>query len=284
MKSLSMSRILVARAATTTTPGEGLVCVQSTRIMLLVLGLSVIGPLSNGAYAQATAPAAAPAGDLPGPDPIPTVSLGSVLRTVPVRQTAQVFNWHKVDTAVLPRDRQGIWVLDFSFLPVRIHTIDIAGKGRRKVFYMYYKVVNRTGKPQMFVPQFTLVTDTGKRYEEAVLPEAVKVIQNREDPLIPLLGAVDVVGMLPPSTKDGVDDAVFGVAMWEGIDPNANAFSVFVKGLSDGHQVVKPVQEGSQPVIKYKTVRIDFVRRGDKHNVNEKQVELLDPPFEWIYW
>jgi hypothetical protein len=261
------------------------VCVPSTRILLLVLTLSLSGAASNQAFGQPAnpGPAQKAEGKLPGPDEIPKVSLGGVLPTVPVRREAPSFNWRVVDTAVLPRDRESIWVLEFSFLPVRMYTIEIAGKGRRKIYYMYYKVVNRTGKPRMFVPQFTLVTDTGKRYEDAVLPEAVKVIQNREDPSIPLLGAVSVVGEIPPSTKEGIDDAVFGVAVWEGVDPSADAFSVFVKGLSDGHQLVSPPQGGT-PVVKYKTMRIDFIRRGDAHNVHEKQVELLDPPYEWIYW
>ena len=28
--------------------------------------------------------------------------------------------------------------------------------------------------------------------------------------------------MVPPSTKQGIDDAVFGVAIWEGVDPKAD--------------------------------------------------------------
>jgi hypothetical protein len=260
------------------------VCVQSTRILLLALVFGLIGMASGEAFAQEKGGApAAEQGKLESPAEIPPATLVTPLPTVPVRRSAPTFNWKTADTTVLPRDREGIWVLEFSFLPVRIYTIDIAGKGRRKIYYMYYKVVNRTGKPRRFVPQFTLVTDTGKRYEDVVLPEAVKVIQHREDPTIPLLGAVSIMGTIPPSTKEGIDDAVFGVAVWEGVDPNADAFSVYVKGLSDGHQVVQPPNSES-PVVKYKTLRIDFIRRGDNRNVNEKQIELLDPPYEWIYW
>ena len=94
------------------------------------------------------------------------------------------FSLRMVDASLLPRDKEGIWVLDFAFKPLRIRTVELPGKGRRPVHYLYYKVVNRTGKPRMFVPQFTLVTDTDKRYEASVSPQAVKQIQNREDPLI----------------------------------------------------------------------------------------------------
>ena len=40
--------------------------------------------------------------------------------------------------------------------------VEIPGKGRRMVHYLYYRVVNRTGKPRRFVPQFTLVDDKGR--------------------------------------------------------------------------------------------------------------------------
>ena len=71
------------------------------------------------------------------------------------------FNVQMVNTSLLPRDKQGIWVLDFSFKPLRIVTVDIPGKGRRQIHYLYYKVVNRTGKPRMFVPQFIMVNENG---------------------------------------------------------------------------------------------------------------------------
>jgi len=260
---------------------------RSHRIMLLALGLGLIGPtLARG---QDENKPAQPSQDQPaaeglaGPPPLKDVKLGPVLPTVPVRRTGPLPNVSMVDTAVLPFDRAGIWVLDFAFKPVRIYTVEIPGKGRRQIHYMYYRIVNRTGKPRMLVPQFTLVTDTGKRYEDVVLPQAVKVIQGREDPTKPLLGAVDIVGMIPPSTKEGIDDAVYGVAIWEGVDPHADAFKVYVKGLSDGHQVVQP-PEGGKPIVRYKTLRIDFIRRGDAKDIKEKEIELLDPPYEWIYW
>ena len=222
-------------------------------------------------------------GTLPGPPAIPEVQLGETLQTIPIRRNQPTYNEQYVDPTVLPKDNQKIWVLDFSFKPLRIVDVEIPGKGRRKVHYMYYRIINRSGKPRMFVPQFTLVTDTGKRYEDDVLPEAVKVIQAREDPSKPLLGAVSVMGMLPPSTKEGIDDAIFGVAAWEGIDPAADRISVYVRGLSDGFQAIPP-PEGGDPVVRYKTLRIDFIRRGDERNIREREIQLLQPPYEWIYW
>ena len=181
--------------------------------------------------------------------------------------------------------REGIWILDFAFKPVRVRTVEIKGKGRRQVYYLYYRVINHTGKARMFVPEFNLVTDTGKLHRDVPLPEIVPVIQAREELSTDLLGGVDIVGMIPPSTKEGLDDAVFGVAFWV-VDEDlakADAFKVYVRGLSDAMQVVTP-PEGAKPVTKYKTLRIDFSRFGDNREVNEKEIRLLDPPFEWIYW
>jgi hypothetical protein len=219
---------------------------------------------------------------LPGPAPIPDVKLGPTLPTIPKARTAPGPNWTTVDATILPKDREGIWILDFAFKPVRMIAVESGGK-RRQVMYMYYRVVNRTGKPQMFVPQLSLVTDSGKRYEDVPLPKATVQIQNREDPATPLLGAVDVIGLLPPSTKDGVDDTVYGVAIWDGVDPRADGFKIYVRGLSNGYQMVTP-PGGEKPVIRHKTLRIDFSRFGDERNPNEKEIHLLDPPYEWIYW
>lgn len=246
------------------------------------LGLLATGPAALGQEPEAKKaepPAAAP---LPGPDPIPPATLLPTLPTIPVRRGSPGFNVTMVDASLLPRDRQTIWVLDFAFKPLRMRTVEVPGKGRKQIHYLYYRVVNRTGKPRDFVPQFTMVTDTGKTYQESVLPKAVEIIQYREDPSIKLLGAVDVSGVIPPSTKANVDDAVFGVALWDSVDPHADRMSIYVRGLSDGYQDV--TTPDGKTVTKYKTLRIDLIRRGDERNLNEKEITLAEPPYEWIYW
>jgi hypothetical protein len=250
--------------------------------------LLVFGAVASGLISGSTARA-----QLPDPAPIPERQLGPVLPTHPVRRTAQgfvnqltgrqAFNERWVDASLLPRDKQGIWVLDFAFRPVRVIQVDMPNKGRRYIHYLYFQVSNHTGKPRMFVPQFSLVTDTNKRIEASPVPKAVELIQAREDPAIPLLGEVNTMGIVPVSSKPGIDDAVFGVATFEGVDPNADKFSVYVRGLSDGYQEV-PATGDSKPVTKYKTLRIDFIRRGDKFDLKDREIQLMDPPFEWIYW
>jgi hypothetical protein len=166
---------------------------------------------------------------------------------------------------------------------LRIKTVEIPGKGRRQLHYLYYRVVNRTGKPRMFAPQFIMVNEAGERFEDNVIPQAIPIIQMREDNTIPLLGAVNIMGMIPPSTKPDVDDAVYGVALWEKWDPKADRFSIYVRGLSDGYKEF-PSESGGKPVVKYKTLRLDFIRRGDERNLSEKEIEPGDPPYVWVYW
>ena len=89
-----------------------------------------------------------PAGEFPPPEPITPVTLGPTLKTHAVRRTPNgfvkssdnkaTFNERWVDASLLPRDKEGIWVLDFAFKPVRMRTVEVPGKGRRQVHYLYY--------------------------------------------------------------------------------------------------------------------------------------------------
>ena len=226
---------------------------------------------------------APPPPKLESPPQIAEQILVPELRTIPVPHDRTMFNVQLVDATLIPRDKDGIWVLDFAFKPLRIRTVEIPGKGRRQVHYLYYKVTNRTTKPRPFVPEFIMVNELGQKFVDNVVPQAVPLIQAREDATIPLLGAVNVMGMIPPSTKPDVDDSVFGVATWDKWDPKSDRFSIYVRGLSDGYKEV-PAASGGKPTIKYKTLRIDFIRRGDEHNLNEKEIYLNEPPYEWVYW
>ena len=78
-----------------------------------------------------------------------------------------------------------------------------------------------------------------------------------------------------------LSDAVFGAATWERWDPKSDRFSIYVRGLSDGYKEM-PNPNGGKPIVKYKTLRIDFIRRGDERNLNEKEIHLNDPPYEWL--
>jgi hypothetical protein len=243
------------------------------RLLLLLLVGSALQPESNAQDPE----------KLVYPEPVPEVQLVPNLPTVTIRRDRAAFGYNQVTTATLPKDREGIWVLDFAFKPLRIRTVEVPGKGRRTVHYLYYKVINRTGKPRTLVPQFFMVNEEGRKIEDQVVPEAIPIIQAREDATIPVLGAVNMMGVIPASTKDGVDDAVIGAAVWDTWDAKSDRFSIYVRGLSDGYKET-PNPSGGKPAVKYKTLKIDFIRRGDERNLSEKEIELSDPAYEWVYW
>jgi hypothetical protein len=253
---------------------------MTRRMMLRMAAATPLIARAQDPQPKGDQPAAEP---LPGPDPIPKVPLGPELKTTPVRRGATGPNVQLVDASPLPRDREGIWILDFAFKPVRLLTMEVRGR-RRPIHYLYYRVINNTGEPRMFVPDFTIVTDSGRRYSETVLRDAIPLIRDREDPTVPLYGAVDVIGVIPPSgAKQGIDDAIFGAAVWDNVDPRADAFKVYVQGLSNGYRMV-PSPDGGEPQIQHKTLRIDFYRPGDELDLNEREIRLADPPYEWVYW
>lgn len=253
-------------------------------ILAMAVGLdaSFLGLATRGwAQDAPTAKAAPAASDAPGPDPIPEFHLPT-LATIPVRRGALGPSWVTADSTILPKDREGIWLLEFAYKPVRMVEIEVPGKGRRKIHYLYYRVVNRTGEARRFVPQFTLITDDGKRHESTEIPIAVQKIQHKEDPTRALLGAVTVIGEIPPSTKADVDDAVYGAAIWDDVDYKTDTFQIFVRGLSDGYQD-KESADG-QRFTRYKALRLDFTRPGDELNPHPSEIRLGEPPFEWVYY
>jgi hypothetical protein len=185
--------------------------------------------------------------------------------------------------AVLPNDPPGIWVLNIKWKPLRIVALEDGSK-RRKLYYMYYRMVNRTGTARRFAPRFTLVTDTGKHYEEiADLPQAVTKIQKREDPDVAVYSTADINGILRLSTREDVDETVTGVAIWENVDPHTDTFNIYVRGLSDGSQLLPaPGGDKHKQIIHSKTLRIDFIRQAAQGPLNGA-IEAADPPYQWTY-
>ena len=126
--------------------------------------------------AQAKEPVKAPApeekanqvqpGDvkLDSPEPVPDEQLVPVLRTVPVRrdQPRRSYNYQLINTALLPRDKEGIWVLDFAFKPLRIRDVESPRQRSATVHYLYYK----SGQPHRKTPHVRAPVHHGQRRGE----------------------------------------------------------------------------------------------------------------------
>lgn len=194
-------------------------------------------------------------------------------------------NFNPVKKIVFDREKQtvpDIWVLDFTFRKPRYIVANIPGKGRRHIWYMTYKVINKTGAPRRFIPKFTLVTSKGDTFADVVLPRAEKAVQAREDPTgrYKLYNSVTMATQeIPPTPDEGAPIEYRGVAFWEGVDKTrTNAFSVFVTGLSNGY--VKTEVDGKE-VMKRKTLKLDFTKKGDLIDPDEKEISYAG--HEYIY-
>ncbi len=133
------------------------------------------------------------------------------------------------------------WELDILLegLPRAIQ-VRVPAKATPQVFwYLRYTVTNRTGQDQVFVPDFSLYTDTAQvvptgRGVHPVVFETIKKLHND----VFLLDTTGMTGKL----LQGSDNAKSGVAIWKDFDPKAGMFDVFVGGLSgEATEVVLPV-------------------------------------------
>lgn len=175
-----------------------------------------------------------------------------------------------------------IWGLNFTFRTPRFIMADIPGEGRKLIWYMTYKVVNRTEKPRTLIPQFTLVGNDNKVYQDVILPRAEKAVIAREDPTQNLLNSVTIsADPIPVSAPDGASVVRSGVAFWEGVDMNTKSFTIYVTGLSNGYVKVTDEKTGKTE-IRRKTLKLEFIKPGDIYNPNEKEIRFVGEP-QWVY-
>jgi hypothetical protein len=178
-----------------------------------------------------------------------------------------------------------IWVLDFRFRAPRLITVDIPGRGRKIVWYMWYQVWNRTKEPRTFNPRFELVTlDKPGVHVDEVLPSVQEAIRRIEDPL-GHQGIKNSVTMgkepIPPSKPDAVPKAITGVAVWTDVNPDATRLSVFVTGLSNGWSLAEIPPDNKQ-VVRRKTLQLNFKKLGDRYFQHSGEIRF-EPPEQWLY-
>ncbi len=262
-----------------------------------VLGLALLmsGLMASPLAAQPPRPLDV---DLSGPPEIPAFDFGRSLTTVAINKASPFYTRNLTfcyDPTGSPQpkvvDQDGSFILSFAYKPVRIIDVNVPGRGRREIFYLYYRVINQTGEPRLFVPEFVLATnDTGQVLRNSIIPEAVAVINRREDDLLRAGKPLQAysVGMIPPSENANGFRAYYGVALFEGVDPNTDDFSIYITGLSDFH--IAPEGQELAPFdpledrTRYKTLRLDFLMRGDEFDLTEREVQQAVPAYEWVYW
>ena len=191
-----------------------------------------------------------------------------------------------VDKEGKPRLESKVWVLNFRFKDPRLITVDVPGRGRRVCWYMWYQVLNYTGEPRAFIPDFQLVArDKNKVYRDEVLPKVQDAIRQVEDPndYLKIKNSVTIAAdTIPVSDPKGVQRPVTGVAVWCDVDPDASYYSVFVTGLSNGWSLTDPIPPDTEPVVRRKTLQLNFKRLGDRSFQDSRDLQFL-PPAQWVY-
>ncbi len=182
-----------------------------------------------------------------------------------------------------------IWVLDFRFKDPRLIKVDVPGRGQKVCWYLWYQVINKTKEPHTFIPDFELVThDRHTVHHDQVLPKVQEAISQIEDPTgyLNIKNSVTIAAEpIPPSRENAVPKAVTGVAIWDDVDPDSNNYSIYVAGLSNGwSQTDNPVAADKDPVVRRKTLALNFKRLGDRYNMYSEEIQLdKTRPYEWIY-
>ncbi len=206
------------------------------------------------------------------------------------------------EVKVFPRDDEtDLWTFDFRFKDPRMIKVDVPGRGPRICWYMWYQIINRTGEPRQFIPHFELVMhDYPAVYLDEVLPIVQKEIARLEDPsnYLNIKNSVTISKDLIPLSKspdEAYPRTITGVAIWDASsaepgskDPSAKdlsdatRFTIFIRGLSNAFVLVDPPSPSLPPITRYKTLQINFRRKGDRFSTDSRDITFVAPT-EWIY-
>lgn len=202
-----------------------------------------------------------------------------------------------------------LWVLEVDFKKPRMISVLVTDPktGQKKqewIWYLAYRAINRPitrrvdktdTDPQndydvqprrpLFVPEFTLVTTKGAGgaasiVNDTVIPEAEPLIRAREKR--ELKNSVTAVREIPQLTPVGApaEDVIYGVAMWRGVDPETDFFTVFMGGFSNGYRITKGPDD--RPLVERRTIMQEFWRPGDRFDQKEIEIRLKGSP-KWLY-
>jgi hypothetical protein len=230
--------------------------------------------------------------------------------------------------------RREVWCLEFSFKPIGMIHVDIpqsSGKAQRKLlWYLVYRVRN-TGvglvpeeqpdgnfktvaapaQPHRFIPQLVLASQdvdsqghkVRKEYLDRIIPTAIPVIERREMPRGELLTSVEMAERMIDPETGRAQGGLWGVAIWEDVDPQIDYFSVYVGGLTnayrwqdapEGFQLGDPPGKGR--TFTRKVLQLNFWRPGDDLAENEREIRYGAAPrrgdlygvgegvaYRWVY-
>jgi hypothetical protein len=194
-----------------------------------------------------------------------------------------------------------VWGMDVRFKDPRIIKIKLPVRGERICWYLWYQVINYSGKPREISPYFEIVTlDHPGLYRDEILITAEEAIRKIED----TTGYQDIKNTIlmskfpiPPSKSpdEAFPRAITGIAIWDAgpADPtkrdpkykelsDTTRFSIFIRGLSNGFVEVDAPAPGLPQITQYKTLQLNFKRKGDRFSTDSRDIEFVSPA-QWIY-
>ncbi len=229
---------------------------------------------------------------------------------------------------------QDVWALEFSFKPLRMIEVDVPQRGgrvaTRRVMYLVYRVRN-TGAglsgvagedgafktadfsqdEVRFLPEFVLSSQNRqgpdsamrKAYLDRLVPAAMAAIERREMGGRRLLNSVDMAQQTLPIEDGRTQRGLWGVAMWEDVDPELDFFSIYVGGLTNAYKWEDPegaYQAGDPPAtgrrFARKKLQLNFWRPGDERDPDEREIRFGVAPgegalydagegvaYQWVY-
>lgn len=186
-----------------------------------------------------------------------------------------------------------VWSLEFGFKPLR--SISVGGQN---IYYLIYYVRNSgevrtpaksgttvqiSGKPEpiRFIPSFAIQAHDLKRaYRESTRPDVVQLIASKERTTRGLLhDSFSISRMEIPVSTPTKDRKVWGVAVWDNVDPRADYLSVFVGGLTNAYKWEPPSKGydknktwAEQDTVKSKTLQLNFWRAGDEVAISDDEI------------
>lgn len=165
----------------------------------------------------------------------------------------------------------------------------------------YQYKIEYQDRPIRFVPELLLESpEFGKAYADRINPAALAAIREREDRIPPAWAGKDKTTRREPlhsavemATEIPVGKTLWGVAMWEEIDPRIDRFVIYLQGLTNAYRW-KDIPEKYRPGVKrstyrkiiLKTLRLHFWRPGDEFYPEESEIRRGcpgKPDYEWIY-
>jgi hypothetical protein len=206
--------------------------------------------------------------------------------------TSTVFNVRQVQPAAHVQDKPGIHTMYFNFKDPRTITVDVPGRGKKVVWYMWYQVYNKPPEgaplePYTFQPDFELVplSGEGKKmvFHDEVMPVVQEAIRQQEGDRAVFNSVTIAEKPIQATGPDSAPRTVTGIAIWPDVEekmPGLTKFSIFVGGLSDGWSLANS-QDGKQVILR-KQLQLNFQRLTDKRRTDAADIKFIDPPL-WIY-